>query len=44
MTNVGEDVGGKEPLFTTGGNVISGAITVEISLEVPTRAKNRTTQ
>ena len=42
MTNVGEDLVKKEPLYTVGGNVIDAA-TVENSMEASQKTNNRTT-
>jgi hypothetical protein len=39
-TNTGEDEGENQPLYTVGGNVNCPA-TMEISMEVPQKAKNR---
>ena len=41
ITSVGEDVEKREPLCTVDGNV-NGVATVENSVEVPQRIKNRT--
>lgn len=43
MVNVGEEVAKREPLSTVGGNVNQPIVTVEISLELPGKTKNRTT-
>jgi len=41
ITNIGEDVVKREPSYTVGGNVI-GIATVENSVEVSQKSKNRT--
>ena len=41
ITNIGEDVVNREPSYTVGGNVI-GTATVENSIEVSQKSKNRT--
>ena len=42
ITNAGEGVEKREPFYTVGGMYI-GAATVENSMEVPQKSKNRTT-
>ena len=41
VTNIGKDVEKREPSYTVGGNVI-GVATMENSIEVPHKTKNRT--
>jgi hypothetical protein len=41
--NAGEDVQKKEPSYTVGGNYIPPTSTMESSVEMPQRCKNRST-